>query len=153
VRRTACLGRDDKEMGQRGRVERRGQLAARLAAANRLGQDAFHPGLVVPEKIREDGIARVALQIRAQQEAPALVLLARFGRDVEQEFRDTLLHGRRCLQQPLRVGVRPVPVVRQRLQIQGALVAEGVVETLPGDAHRLHQRRRRRLVVSPCSRD
>ena len=42
------------------------QFAARLGAAQGLDEDRLHPGLVVAQEVRDDGIARVALQVGAQ---------------------------------------------------------------------------------------
>src|SRR5882762_4293087 len=53
----------------------------------------------------------------------------------------------------MHVAIGSVPIIGERLQIERALVAEGVVETLPGDAHRLHQNLRRRVLVSKTPED
>src|SRR5258707_6225824 len=81
------------------------------------------------------------------------MLLAGLSRQAEQELRKSVLDGRRRLQHPLHLAVGLVPIKGERLQIERALVAEGVVETLPGDAHRLHQNLRRRVLVSKTPED
>src|SRR5437016_7240144 len=81
------------------------------------------------------------------------MLLAGLSRQAEQELRKSVLDGRRRLQHPLHLAVGLVPVEGERLQIERALVAEGVVQTLPGDAHRLHQGPGRRVLVSKTPED
>src|SRR6266702_5476264 len=53
----------------------------------------------------------------------------------------------------MHVAIGSVPIIGERLQIERALVAEGVVETLPGDAHRLHQGLGRGTLVAKAPKD
>src|SRR5258707_1443737 len=53
----------------------------------------------------------------------------------------------------MHVPIGPVSIIGERLQIERALVAESVVETLPGDTHRLHQGLGRGTLVAKAPKD
>lgn len=128
-----------------------GQLAGTLRIAEGVFEDRPDFGLIAAHDGRDILILCVSFQVRAQQQASALMLCARLFANPKEHYAKAFLDGQPgCEERPHR-RLRAGTIFVKGLQIQRSLIAERVVQALAADLGAGHEivERRVRIAVVP----